>query len=52
MTGPQSYAIHGGYDPDDGLDDKRGRWMFDDERHCQVWVRTDQAAAEVESDAA
>lgn len=33
----RSYTADG-FDPDDGLDEKAGRWMYDDERMCQVWV--------------
>lgn len=33
---PWANYTEAGYDPDDGLTD--GRWMYDDERMCQVWV--------------
>lgn len=41
MSGPwTNYTRDGGYDPDDGLDETRGRWMWDDERNIRVWVWT------------
>lgn len=39
-----NYAVVGGYDKRDGLDEDRGRWMFDDEKRIQVWVETGEAA--------
>jgi hypothetical protein len=40
VTGNRINYTFEGYDPDDGLDEDRGRWMYDDERICQVWVET------------
>ena len=39
-----NYALEG-FDPDDGLDETCGRWMYDDERRCQVWVQTSAPVA-------
>lgn len=42
-TKPWINYTEAGYDPNDGL--TGGRWVYDDERMCQVWVPIERVAA-------